>query len=318
MTIHDVVSEGLWPASKKITDDPGLLELEKLGYRLFYIGKNADLYFVPGDIPGAIAYRSDRTSVFNIELDLEIEGKGIIQTQISHKGFDFVESKGVLTARLELPDNIPFEIALRCMAFELCKPLEIVLPDGNKTGLEFIFRKYLTGSLYKKYYLKGLDPYNLGLKPGLKEWTEFSPILFTPTTKCANDFPINHKVVRNACPEVVVTAEMIFSDAYDYCHEKLFVMPDGKFEFFVNSEGRVVMGDEALTSESSRYITLLNFQMGVYTPADKQIIRNYGELHGWEEKAKALKPGEKLKVDFPDEMKQRVLDGYNSILEIWL
>jgi len=317
-TIEDVIDAGLWPASKQTTDVSGLPELEKLGYKLFYIGKNADLYFVPGEIPGAIAYRSDRTSVFNIELDLEIEGKGIIQTKISDRCFDFAESMGIKSARLPLSSSIPAEIAKRCMAFELCKPLEIELPDGTKTGLEFIFRKFLTGSLYKKQYLKGLDPYNLRLPPGLSEWTEFDDIEFTPTTKCANDLPIDHEVVRKACPEVVKMAEVIFTSGYDFCHDKLFVMPDGKLEFFINSEGHVVLGDEVLTPESSRFITLMNFEMGNYVPADKQIVRNYAESHGWEEKATALKPGEKLKVDFPNELRQRVLDGYNSILEIWL
>lgn len=316
-SIQDAVKAGIWPASKKLTEEQGLDELEILGYKLFYVGKNADLYFVPGEIPGAIAYRSDRTSVFNIKLALEIEGKGIIQSQNSHKCFDFIDGLEIKTARFLMPENIPLEIAERCMAFELCHPLEIELPDGTRTGLEMIFRKYLTGSLYKKYYSKGLDPYNLNLPPGMKEWTEFDSIIFTPTRKSADDEPIDHEVVRNACPEAVVIAEKIFIAAVAYCYEKLCILVDTKIELFINSNGDIVVGDEALTSESSRYISLLNFSMGRYISEDKQIIRDYGEKHGWEEMAKNLAPGEKLKVDFPDCMKERVLNAYRANLEIW-
>jgi phosphoribosylaminoimidazole-succinocarboxamide synthase len=317
-SIQEVVSAGIWPASKKLTEKQGLPSLEALGYKLFYVGKNADLYFVPGEIPGAIAYRSDRTSVFNIELDLEIKGKGIIQSQISHKCFDFIERLGIKTARLPLPENIPQEIAERCMAFELCSPFEITLPDGQKTGLEMIFRKYLTGSLYKKYYTRGLDPYNLKLKKGLDEWTEFDTMIFTPTTKCTHDYPINHEIIRKEFPEVVGRAEKIFKKAFEYCYQRLYVMPDGKLEFFINSKDEIVLGDEALTPESSRYITLFNFERRVYIPADKQIIRNYAEEHGWEAMAENLAPGEKLKVVFPEEQKKKVLFNYSSILELWL
>lgn len=316
-TIRDAVSVGLWPESKHTTMLLGLKELEDLGFKLFYIGKNADLYFVPGEVPAIIGYRSDRTSVFDIQLDLQITGKGVIQNQISHRCFDFAEEMEIKTARIPLPDNIPPEVAERCMAFELCKPLEITLPDGRKVGLELIFRKFLTGSLYKKQYLKGLDPYGLVLPPGLREWTEFEDVIFTPTTKEAKDIPINHEVVRKAFPDEVRAAESLFMAGYKYAYERGFVMPDGKFEFFVNSKGEVVLGDEALTPESSRFITVSNFENQIFIPADKQIIRNYGEAHKWVEKAKSLKPGEKLHVDFPDELKQRVLDGYNSILQIW-
>ncbi|MEA3289908.1 MAG: phosphoribosylaminoimidazolesuccinocarboxamide synthase, partial [Campylobacterota bacterium] len=84
MTIDKIIALGLWPESKKTTTQKGIDELENLGYNLFYIGKNADLYTCPGDDPKVLLVRSDRCSVFDIPLNLEIEGKGVSQTAISN------------------------------------------------------------------------------------------------------------------------------------------------------------------------------------------------------------------------------------------
>ena len=83
MNISEISSLGLWPESKKTTSQKGIPELEELGYNLFYIGKNADLYTCPGKDAKVLLVRSDRCSVFDIPLNLEIEGKGVSQTAIS-------------------------------------------------------------------------------------------------------------------------------------------------------------------------------------------------------------------------------------------
>jgi phosphoribosylaminoimidazole-succinocarboxamide synthase len=70
MKISEITKLGLWPESKKTTTQKGISELEELGYNLFYIGKNADLYTCPGDEPKILLVRSDRCSVFDIPLNL--------------------------------------------------------------------------------------------------------------------------------------------------------------------------------------------------------------------------------------------------------
>ena len=84
MNITEITKLGLWPQSKKTTTQKGIPELEELGYNLFYIGKNADLYTCPGDEAKVLLVRSDRCSVFDIPLNLEIVGKGVSQTTISN------------------------------------------------------------------------------------------------------------------------------------------------------------------------------------------------------------------------------------------
>ena len=114
MNISKIIELGLWPQSKKTTSEKGIPELENLGYNLFYIGKNADLYTCPGEDQKVLLVRSDRCSVFDIPLNLEIEGKGISQTIISNDGAMFAKESGIRTAILEekIDENINGEFQL--------------------------------------------------------------------------------------------------------------------------------------------------------------------------------------------------------------
>ncbi|MCG3715703.1 phosphoribosylaminoimidazolesuccinocarboxamide synthase, partial [Aliarcobacter butzleri] len=89
---------------------------------------------------------------------------------------------------------------------------------------------------------------------------------------------------------------------------------DTKLEVFVNSKGEWVLGDEVLTPESSRFISKEDFDAGNYISMDKQILRDFGKSENWKEKAKDLKAGEKLNVIVPDSIKNKILDGYSTIL----
>ena len=156
MKISDITALGLWPDSKKTTTQKGIPELEELGYNLFYIGKNADLYTCPGEDAKVLLVRSDRCSVFDIPLNLEIEGKGVSQTAISNNGAKFAKLSGIRTAILDETIDQSLSIAPRCQLMELCKPLEAEI-DGEVVQFELIFRNYLTGSLFEATQ-KGQDP----------------------------------------------------------------------------------------------------------------------------------------------------------------
>ena len=309
--ISEAVNDGLWPSSKVITSQKGLPELEELGYNLFYIGKNADLYFVAGDVPHVLLIRSDRTSVFDIPLDLEIAGKGIVQTQISELGFSFAESMGIKTARRNLPENIPESLRSRAQLFELCKPL-YTLHNNEAVGMELIFRKYLTGSLYK-LYKRGLDPYELFLPEDMQEWDKFYSVIFTPTTKGEKDEPMSGMRVHIDHWEVVEELSKLFANFYQRCLDNHIVVVDTKLEVFVDSNGDWVLGDEVLTPESSRYISLEDFEQGNYVSMDKQILRNFGEDAGWKQQAVGLEKGQKLHVEVPKEIQDSILNGYIEV-----
>ncbi len=311
MKISDIIALGLWPQSKKTTTQKGVLELEESGYNLFYIGKNADLYTCPGDDPKVLLVRSDRTSVFDIPLNLEIEGKGIIQTAISNAGAAFAKNSGIRTAILTESVDPSLDIFPRCQMMELCKPLEAEI-DGDVVQFEFIFRNYLTGSLYDACQ-NGNDPYGLELTSDLPQWHKFETPIFTPTTKGIKDEPLNSKKVRDQFPEIISSLEKLFKDFTVFAEQNGIVVVDTKFEIFVNSKCEWVLGDEVLTPESSRFIAKEDFDARNYISMDKQILRDFGKAANWKEQSKALKAGEKLDVNVPQEIKDSILNGYKTI-----
>lgn len=313
MKISDIVALGLWPQSKKTTTQKGITELEELGYNLFYIGKNADLYTCPGEEQKVLLVRSDRCSVFDIPLNLEIEGKGIWQTAISNSGAKFAEESGIKTAILSETVDQSLSVAPRCQLMELCKALEAEI-DGDVVQFEFIFRNYLTGSLFDATQ-KGNDPYGLQLDSTLQEWHKFDTPIFTPTTKGVKDIPLNSAKVREKFPEIISSLEKLFKDFTQYAHDNGIVIVDTKLEVFVNAKGEWILGDEILTPESSRFISKEKFDAKNYISMDKQILRNFAKENSWKEKAKDLKAGEKLDVEVPASIKNEVLNGYKTIHE---
>jgi len=312
MKISDIVALGLWPTSKETTSEKGISELENLGYNLFYIGKNADLYTCPGEDQKVLLVRSDRCSVFDIPLNLEIEGKGVSQTAISNNGAQFAKESGIRTAILSEQVDQSLKIAPRCQLMELCKPLEAEI-DGDVVQFEFIFRNYLTGSLFEACQ-NGNDPYGLELSSSLQQWHKFDTAIFTPTTKGIKDEPLNTSKVREVFPEIISSLEKLFKDFTAYAQDNGIVVVDTKFEIFMSKNGQWVLGDEVLTPESSRFITVENFNAANYISMDKQILRNFGKENNWKEKSKDLKAGEKLEVEVPDSIKKTILSGYTTIL----
>lgn len=311
MKISEIISLGLWPESKKTTSQKGILELEELGYNLYYIGKNADLYTCPGNDPKVLLVRSDRCSVFDIPLNLEIKGKGIYQTEISNNGAKFAKDSGIKTAILDENVDATLAVAPRCQMMELCKPLEAKI-DEDVVQFEFIFRNYLTGSLYEACQ-NGNDPYGLNLTSELKQWHKFETPIFTPTTKGIKDEPLNSQVVRDKFPEIIPTLEKLFKDFTEFAYSNGIVIVDTKFEVFVNSKGEWVLGDEVLTPESSRFIRKSDFESQNYISMDKQILRDFGKEQQWKEQAKDLGAGQKLDVNVPQEIKDKILNGYETI-----
>lgn len=311
MTIEKIIELGLWPESKKTTTQKGIPELEELGYNLFYIGKNADLYTCPGDDAKVLLVRSDRCSVFDIPLNLEIDGKGVSQTAISNDGAAFAREAGIRTAILAENVDPSLEVAPRCQMMELCKPLEAEI-DGEVCQFEFIFRNYLTGSLYEACQ-NGNDPYGLELSKELKQWHKFETPIFTPTTKGIKDVPLNSAKVREVFPEIISSLENLFKKFTQFANDNGIVIVDTKFEAFVDSNGQWVLGDEVLTPESSRFIAKDDFEAGRFISMDKQILRDFGKENNWKEQSKELKAGEKLDVDVPDSIKNTILSGYKTI-----
>ena len=311
MNIADITALGLWPKSKKTTSKKGISQLEDLGYNLFYIGKNADLYTCPGADAKALLVRSDRCSVFDIPLNLQIEKKGIIQTAISDAGVTFAKEMGIKTAILSEKLDSSLSIAPRCQIMELCRPLESEI-DGDTVQFEFIFRNYLTGSLFDACR-NGKDPYGLNLPNDLEQWHKFDTPIFTPTTKGIKDEPLNSATVREIFSDIISNLENLFKQFTQYAESNGIIVIDTKFEIFISANGDWILGDEVLTPESSRFIAKEDFEKANFISMDKQILRDFAKNNDWKEKAKALEAGQKLEVEVPDSIKNIILNGYQTI-----
>lgn len=319
----------LWPESKKLDYSWADVELTKLGYTKFYTGKNADIYIVPHSEPLQILMlRTDRTSVFNIPLDLQIEGKWEIQTQVSKLGALFAEKHGVKTAYFPLNEDIPQCLKNRCQITELCAPIEIEI-NGEKRGLELIFRNKITGTLWKSH-VKWENPYGIQLPKWLNEWDDIrgdEKARFTPTDKTKDDNPLNSQTVEESLQaigygDIVPKLQQLFAEFTEFCYKRGYVLVDTKFEVFKNSKWEWVIWDEMLTPESSRFIKKDDFEAGNYISADKQYIRELGKRFGWEKKWQELKATDEnaklllVSHQVDEEMRGKVIQGYTDILTV--
>jgi phosphoribosylaminoimidazole-succinocarboxamide synthase len=155
----------------------------------------------------------------------------------------------------------------------------IVVQNLEMIPVEFIYRSYLTGSLYKKYYSKGIpNPYGVELPPGLQVMSPFQSPIFTPTDKSETDDPLNAMETRNKYLDAYATGREAFLVIQDHLRRKDYELVDSKFELGVDPNGRVRLADEVVTPDSSRFCDLHKIRVGQEPPwLDKQVARDEAE-----------------------------------------
>jgi phosphoribosylaminoimidazole-succinocarboxamide synthase len=249
---------------------------------------------------------SDRISAFDVVMSNGIPGKGKILTQISLFWFDLLKNicpHHVVTADVKhMPAHVQvYAEQLRGRAM-LVKKLKI-LP------VEAIVRGYLTGSGLKEYK-QTQTVCGLRLPPGLVESSKLEQPLYTPSTKAelgTHDENIHPdqaaKILGKHAQTVADYAVKIYLAARDYAATKGIIIADTKFEFGVDEQGNVVLADEVLTPDSSRFWPAADYAPGkVQNSFDKQFVRNYLE------EIKFNKNGQGIML--PDDVIQRTLAKY--------
>ncbi|MCM6777668.1 phosphoribosylaminoimidazolesuccinocarboxamide synthase [Nocardia sp. CDC159] len=264
-----------------------------------HAGKVRDLY---EDGDSLILVASDRVSVYDVVLPTPIPDKGALLTQLSNWWFDFFAD---VPNHVLSTTDVPAEFAGRAIRV---KPLKMI-------QVECIARGYLSGSGLKEYQRTG-SVSGIALPPGLREGDKLPEPIFTPTTKAAvgHDEAISFDdVVRQEGREVAERLRELTLEVYSrgaaYAAERGVIIADTKFEFGWY-EGEIVLGDEVLTSDSSRYWPAAEWAPGRPQPSfDKQFVRDWATSTGWDKEP----PGPEIPADVVAATRQKYMEAYELI-----
>ena len=286
-----------------------ILQLELPGIQKLKSGKVREIFDL-GDRLLFVA--SDRISAFDVIMPNGIPRKGEVLTQISYFWFAQTESfqPNHLLSRANdpLPSNLqPFadKVARRSMIVKKAKPLAI----------ECVVRGYLAGSGWKEYRERQ-SVCGIKLPPGLKESSELPEPLFTPATKAETGHDENipfaeaARLVGADIAERARAASMkIYNFARDYARQRGIIIADTKFEFGL-LDGKLILIDEVLTPDSSRFWPADQYQPGKSQPSfDKQFVRDYLETLDWNK----TPPGPMLPPGVVAKTTGKYLDAYERL-----
>ena len=286
-----------------------ILNVEVPGIKKLKSGKVRDIFDL-GDRLLFVA--SDRISAFDVIMPNGIPRKGEVLTQISYFWFSQTESFQpnhlISRAGEPLPSNLqPFadQLAGRSMIVKKAKPLAI----------ECVVRGYLAGSGWKEYRERQ-SVCGIKLPPGLKDSSELPEPLFTPATKAETGHDENisfeeaAKIVGADVAEQARAASLkIYNFGREYARKRGIIMADTKFEFgFL--DGKLILIDEVLTPDSSRFWPADQYQPGKSQPSfDKQFVRDYLETLDWDKSP----PAPALPDDVVAKTQAKYLEAYEKL-----
>jgi len=237
---------------------------------------------------------SDRLSAFDVVLPDPVPGKGALLTRVSN--FWFEKTKHIIDNHLT---GIPVSDVIADPALAaLIQDRSVIVRRLKPLPVEAIVRGYLIGSGWKDYQQTG-SVCGIGLPPGLQQADRLPEVLFTPSTKAAAgdhdenvDFDTVAKIIGEDLARQIKDASIkIYEFAAAYALERGIIIADTKFEFGLDSDGKLYLMDEVLTPDSSRFWPKDSWQPGTSPPSfDKQFIRDYLETLDWDKKA----PGPRL------------------------
>ncbi len=246
-------------------------------------GKVRDLYdmTLTDGSAGVLIVATDRVSVFDVVLANGIPGKGLLLTQISKFWFDFFSDDLVHHLVSIDPVDIPgvsdeqrSSLVGRTM---ICRKSSVV-------PIECVVRGYLTGSGYKDYQSTG-EICGIELPPGMINSDRITEPVFTPSTKAGegHDENISYEAACNLVgtelmDQIRDLSMSIYEKGAGYALERGIIIADTKFEFGLGVDGELVLIDEVLTPDSSRFWPADDWQPGREQESfDKQFVRNYTE-----------------------------------------
>jgi len=283
---------------------------------LFARGKSRDVY----DLGQYLLFiATDRISAFDVILPCGIPHKGRVLNQISAFWFD--QTKSLIANHLiDVVDDtacldkyLPAEKRFDYPQYLASRSM--VVKKAERIPVECVVRGYLSGSAWEEYKRKGTVS-GLPLPPGIRESQELPELLFTPTTKAdeGHDLPMSAAEVEaitgaSLAGEIKQQSIAVYSFARDYAQNHGFYIADTKFEFGLDN-GQLIIIDEMLTPDSSRFWDIADYQVGRPQDSfDKQPVRDWLSNSGWNKEP----PGPVLPPEVIEQTSRRYRQAYQRL-----
>jgi phosphoribosylaminoimidazole-succinocarboxamide synthase len=293
-----------------LTQSPPLFESRLTGLKKIHQGKVRDIYDV--DAHHLLIVTTDRLSAFDVVLPDPIPFKGTVLTQISLFWFEKTRhmvanhTTGVKIEDIVADPKERAQLAGRAMVVKKLTPLP----------LEAVVRGYLIGSGFKDYQSRG-SVCGIELPAGLQMAQALPDPIFTPASKAPagqHDENIEFEAVvklvgRKYAADIRRIALEIYRFAAEHARARDIIIADTKFEFGVDKAGDLLLIDEALTPDSSRFWPVASYKPGISPPSfDKQFVRDYLESLHWNKKPPA--------PHLPPDVLARTSDNYRKALTL--
>ena len=264
-------------------------------------GKVRDLYSFDSDV---LLVASDRISIYDVVLPTAIPDKGALLTQLS--AWWFHQLRDVTPNHLISATDVPSKFAGRAMR---CIPLRMI-------PVECIARGYLAGLGLREYEKTGTVS-GVALPAGLVAGSRLPEPIFTPTTKAAtghDEFITFDDIVREigegTAQRLRSRTLELYTTAAEHAVNNGIIIADTKFEFGWDAAGKLTLGDEAITSDSSRFWLAESWRPGEQPHAlDKQFVRDWAVGTGWDREP----PGPVIASPIVAETRRRYIEAYERI-----
>ena len=293
-----------------------LFESNLKSLKKVYQGKVRDIYEV--DAEHWLIVTSDRLSAFDVVLPDPIPKKGMVLTTVSNFWFDRFSSK----VKNHLSSITLEEIVSDAQEREMLKGRSIIVRKLTALPFEAIVRGYVIGSGWKEYQNTGAIC-GVELPKDLKLAQQLESPIFTPSTKAdvgKHDVNVSFKEIENLVGKDIAESVrdislQIYKEAAVYALGRGIIIADTKFEFGLDENENIILIDEALTPDSSRFWPRDSYTPGINPKSfDKQYVRDYLETLDWDKKA----PGPKLPQEIIENTSRKYLEACEKLTGIKL
>lgn len=288
-----------------------VLETSISDLQLVKRGKVRDVYSV--DDEHVLIVATDRISAFDSVLPTPIARKGEVLTQLSRFWFERLKDitpHHLVTASIdEMPESVRRHKEILGGRSMLARRTEVF-------PVECVVRGYLVGSGWKDYKRTG-EVCGHKLPAGLRESDKLAEPIFTPATKAEEGHDENiseermREIIGDEATNILRDVSLrLYIEASDYARTRGIIIADTKFEFGRDRDGHIILIDEALTPDSSRFWPASEYEPGRSQPSfDKQYVRDYLESLDWDKQP----PAPPLPAEIAEATTARYLEAYRLL-----